>query len=419
MKKFLILTFFISLSGLSQTQGYLFGLKSSDNSIENIVELEKIYSIHIPVVAFLFDQRGPEAQKMVSSLPEKLGTGRIYHLTLSPASFSAEDVAAWAYDYYYQNFFETIKKADIKVAFRTMHEMNGWRYSRSSKPASFKKARKHVWNLSRKAWLTQKEILFVMSVNHVDMPTFDQYPSQTSTLVSCNLTNKRTKKCPTFEDYYPGSKFVDIIGITFYNRWKWNGDKLRLEPEKILYKTWRVTLPRLKNFWKPILIDEVATTAVWYKEKYSFEKSLEVYQTTHNYKNNWLISLRNLLLREPQILGAVYFNKDFTNGLTNPTVWELDRKVLDLDPQKTYKNIFLLFKNWEKNIPKSLFYAFFSSQVPKKFPIPEIKPLLSSTQKTTTVQKGKPTAPKLQTPILIKDFWFSPYTGTLWFGRIR
>ncbi|MBP6086439.1 hypothetical protein KA478_04655 [Patescibacteria group bacterium] len=49
----------------------------------------------------------------------------------------------------YKAFFELIRDIHIKVVFRTMHEMNGGRYPRSSDPANFAKARQRIWKISR------------------------------------------------------------------------------------------------------------------------------------------------------------------------------------------------------------------------------------------------------------------------------
>lgn len=54
-----------------------------------------------------------------------------------------------------------------------MHEMNGSWYSWSGRPNDFKKAWKHVWNLSRELGLDQKNLLFAFSINSEDLPSSD------------------------------------------------------------------------------------------------------------------------------------------------------------------------------------------------------------------------------------------------------
>jgi beta-mannanase len=65
------------------------------------------------------------------------------------------------------------------------------------------------------------------------MPTKDK-PSQKAKLIECKLSNKKAKNCPTFEDYYPGDKYVDIVGFTFYNRGKASYNRERLSPSQIV-----------------------------------------------------------------------------------------------------------------------------------------------------------------------------------------
>ncbi len=52
----IILTFGLSFLG-SQSEAYLFGMKSRDNSIANIQQIEKEYNLDIPMVSFIFDPR--------------------------------------------------------------------------------------------------------------------------------------------------------------------------------------------------------------------------------------------------------------------------------------------------------------------------------------------------------------------------
>lgn len=110
------------------------------------------------------------------------------------------------------------------------------------------------------------------------------------------------------------------MGVTFYNRGKGNSNRRRGTPDQIVNAAgWR-TLDRLKKFDKPIFVDEVGTTAVNYTGAYNFTKSLEVYANNKDLKNAWLLQLRDFLLREQRIVGAIYFNVDLTNGLQNWTL---------------------------------------------------------------------------------------------------
>jgi hypothetical protein len=124
-------------------------MKSADNTTENITKIEEKYQIKINVPAFIFDPFGEQAINVINSLKNDLGEDRIFHLTVSPDQYSAKEVAAGKFDHVYRNIFKKIKQENIRVIFRTMHEMNGGRYPRSSDPENFKKARIHIREISR------------------------------------------------------------------------------------------------------------------------------------------------------------------------------------------------------------------------------------------------------------------------------
>jgi beta-mannanase len=103
-----------------------------------------------------------------------------------------------------------------------------------------------------------------MSVNARDLPAKGGKPAQTATFIQCQQNLKDKLKCATFEDYYPGDTYVDLMGVTFYNRGKGNSNRRRGTPDQIVNAAGRKTLDRLKKFDKPIFVDEVGTTAVNY-----------------------------------------------------------------------------------------------------------------------------------------------------------
>lgn len=331
------LIWFFFLGNNAQTSAYMLGLKSWDNSIRNIQRVEETLKTDLPVVSFIFHTWDEYAYKTVADIPYELGTNKIYHITVAPDHFTAQEVADWRADAIYTNFFELVRDMRIKVVFRTMHEMNGWRYPRSSNPEAYKKARVRVRDLSRKAWLTTNEILFDMSVNARDMPTKDARPNQASVLQYCYPSQKTKLNCPTFEDYYPWDKYVDILGFTFYNRGKGNTNRLWQSPYEIINNVNWKTLDRLKTFGKPLFIDEVGTTAVWYDGAYNQQKSIEVFQAETARKDAWLDSLRYFLQNEPDIIWTIYFNVDLTYWLTNWMVWEADRSIFDPATGKMYE----------------------------------------------------------------------------------
>ena len=329
----LLLWFFSFFININISESYYFWLKSADNTPENIDSIEKTYGVHLPVVSFIFDPwRENDVLNSIDKIVEKLWTDRIYHFTISPNMYSANDVVLWKFDAQYTAFFKKIKEKDIHVIFRTMHEMNGGRYPWWSNPEKFKAAWIHVWTLSRVAWLNEENILFDFSVNHRDMPT-KWTPSQTAPLIQCNQSKT---DCYHFEDYYPWDEFVDVVGFTFYNRWKANSNRLRLTPEQILYDPNRNTYERIKAFNKPIVIDEVATTSVWYEWNYNFDKSRSEYLNHDERKDNWIHQLREFLVNRPEIVAAVYFNTDYTNGLSFKVIWEADWAIVNMENHKVY-----------------------------------------------------------------------------------
>jgi len=76
----------------------------------------------------------------------------------------------------------------------------------------------------------------------------------------------------------------------------------------------RKTLERIKKLEKPLFIDEVGTTSIWYDEHYSHEISQALFGKSSyiKTKNQRLAQLQDLLQQEDKIVGAIYFNVDLT-----------------------------------------------------------------------------------------------------------
>jgi hypothetical protein len=81
--------------------------------------------------------------------------------------------------------------------------------------------------------------------------------NKSSTKIETTYKTEKEQVCFSFEDYYPGNKYVDIFGFTFFNRGKATSDRKWLEPTQILNDPEWNTLERIKKFNKPIFIDEV------------------------------------------------------------------------------------------------------------------------------------------------------------------
>ena len=317
---------------------YTLWIFSQSKTVQEIIDVEStMVPYRFPVVAFILDDYLRQGSLVVKNIVDKLGTGRVYHLTLSPDMLTAKQVAEGAFDEEYEAFFHDIDRYEMKVLFRTMHEMNGGRYPWSSDPINFQKARKRVYDLSRKAGLDKQNIQFIFSFNIHDMPALRGYePSQQAKLLSCTPARKARINCPVWENYYPGDEVVDIIWITVYNRGKANSNRQRLSFRQIINDPNWNQRDRIRMVDKPIYIDEVWTTAVHYSENYSYRQSRSIFKTLKKLKSAWLSELTATLNHTPEIVGVNYFNVDYTNGLRNWIVGEADRKIVDPDEWVLY-----------------------------------------------------------------------------------
>lgn len=191
------------------------GLRAEHNLPEDILGIEKRYSgTRVSTVSFIYDDYGTGTDLDFRRSVKLLGADRVYHVTISPFGYTAAEVGSGAFDESYRRFFRTARELKLRVLFRTMHEMNGGWYSWSSHPAEFRTAFRHVASLARKHALTNDRFKMVFSVNSLDLPTTDAVPTQKSPLVHCELDGPVRPEmpfCPTFEDYWPGDEYVDVV----------------------------------------------------------------------------------------------------------------------------------------------------------------------------------------------------------------
>jgi hypothetical protein len=126
---------------------------------------------------------------------------------------------------------------------------------------------------------------------------------------------------------------------------------LRQSPLDIIENPQWKTLSRLKAIGKPIFIDEVGTTSIWYEGSYSVDKSREAFGTPASIhrKNQRLKNLQLFLSNEPSIIGAIYFNIDLTYGLTNRQIGEADRSIFDPATSMIYSGGQELFAKAQDN----------------------------------------------------------------------
>ena len=348
---------------------YYFWIVNADETLEEISQIENYYS-QLPLVGTIFDNPNSDLifQKM-DDLIDHLWTWRVYSFTLSPSHWSAKQVADWEFDYFYRTFFEKILEKNLKVVFRTMHEMNGGRYPWAWNPEEFKSAWIRIWNLSREVWLTRQNILFDFSVNHWDMPT-KWTPSQNAVLFQCDQwQHPWWKNCPVFEDFYPWDEYVDIVGVSFYNRWKANSNRLWLTPSEILLdKRWKI-LERLRKFGKTIFIDEVWTSSIWYSWTYSKTKTKNVFdQWNLEKKEQRLSQLFSFIRENNDMFWVLYFNIDYTRWYTENSFGEADWSIFDNHNARYYDGFTTLFE-WGENNLSRLYALFWWSSWMKKVEI--------------------------------------------------
>ena len=92
---------------------------------EKITSWETKNNMTLPIIGLVFDTYGDNESSYLSTLVQKMGTGRVYHISISPYGHTAQEVVDGYYNREYTRFFADMKKLGITVVFRTMHEMNG------------------------------------------------------------------------------------------------------------------------------------------------------------------------------------------------------------------------------------------------------------------------------------------------------
>ncbi|EKE28776.1 MAG: glycoside hydrolase family protein [uncultured bacterium (gcode 4)] len=367
MKKFLsilLLLVIFPTSTLAFQDYFLFWLRLQDNEYDIAKKIESNYNIKVPLISVIYDDFNKgEIYKLATTFKE-LWKDRVYHVDVNPFWYSLKDLLNdpkhhW-WETKYRTLFRLIKKYDVKVIFRFLHEMNWWWYSWSSDPVNFPIFWKMVWKWSREEWLDRSNILFDYSINSQDLPVAPGFfVDQLSEVVNCTQDKKKETWCLTFEDYYPGDEYVDIMGVTIYNWWKWaRAEKWASwrTPMEVLNEPWYWTFDRMKKFGKPIFIDEAWTTSVNIDWEFDNAKLIESYNSTHIWqpwipafwtkdKNKWISQLTEIYT-DPQVIGWAYFNADVTYGFTDRSkIWELDWTAIDPDKNFAYPSLIRLFND--------------------------------------------------------------------------
>ena len=107
MKKILLVICLILFLLPISSYAFVFWLKSSDNTVENIADIEKTYNLYLPLVGFIYD---PWYQQDViwelKKAKQLLWDKRIYHITISPNSYTAQEVIDWKFDAEYNDSWD-------------------------------------------------------------------------------------------------------------------------------------------------------------------------------------------------------------------------------------------------------------------------------------------------------------------------
>jgi beta-mannanase len=102
------------------------------------------------------------------------------------------------------------------------------------------------------------------------------------------------------ENYWPGSAYVDYIGISVYEYDAWNVAQ-GLAPRSFTQIA-KPKLSRMAKFNKAIIVAEMGVTG------------------TESFKVNWLSAIRTRDLASPNLVGFVYFNSKDVDGAWGSTL---------------------------------------------------------------------------------------------------
>lgn len=217
--------------------------------------------------------------------------------------------------------------------------MNGGRYSRASHPDDFKRAWKKVRTMARNKYhLQSDQLLFSLSFNSQDLPTKDTRPTQNSEIQFCSerrVVNR--ERCPRKADYYPGDKYVDLVGVTLYNRGRSRPDtRAKWKSPTNLFNEDSLWA-QLTQRGKPIIIDELGSTAVNFSGEWSHFSAKEIFDHSTVWKNNRLKQRQIFIRKNPIIKAIVYFNLDPTAGASKQIHGQADRSIILSDHHDDYK----------------------------------------------------------------------------------
>src|SRR5581483_7718424 len=164
----------------------------------------------------------------------------LHQLVGNQRRFRLARIAAGAFDSYIRSYAEQIKGYGGPVMLRPFHEMDGFWYPwggtvNGNSPAAFVAAWRHIHHIFDQVGATN--VTWVWSVNHESVPA--------------TRANDATR-------YWPGSRYVDWIGISGFN-WGTSSPHSAWDSFDELYEK-RISL--LMQFRKPIVLTEIGAAEV-------------------------------------------------------------------------------------------------------------------------------------------------------------
>jgi mannan endo-1,4-beta-mannosidase len=190
------------------------------------------------------------------------------------------------------------------IILRFAHEMNGkwypWGITRfDNTPERYKKAWQHVWRIFRDVGASNVRFLW----------------SPAREICKGCEPNYR------FEDFYPGNRFVDYIGLNAYNSAKYKWRSMTGVLERPIARLREVSQTERFPRGKPIIIDEVGSNHIG------------------GSKAEWLDDgYYDVFRRWPRVKAIVYFDVDMRERSKKDPDWRLIRPT-DRSALATYREI--------------------------------------------------------------------------------
>lgn len=210
-------------------------------------------------------------------------SGRIPTITWEPWSelgdstdmtYSPDTIIAGTHDAYIQSWADGLKTYGLPIYLRPMHEMNGQWYpwsavnNNGNTPVEYVAAWKHIVDIFDAAGATN--VKWVWSVNNIDYPASN-----------------------TMEQYWPGSSYVDVMGIDAYNCGQTLG--------------WKTFEELVKPAYDRLAVLD-ATLPIWVNETGTCEPNANVANSAGKTKGGWLMDIFNITSM-PRLDSIVFFNE--------------------------------------------------------------------------------------------------------------